>query len=317
MMKTMSLSWLVILTMAIVYLAAPSPGALPQDERPAFAAESELVVLHVTVKDRQGRYIAGLPRDAFGLLEEGRPQAIPFFTSEDAPVTVGLLIDNSGSMQHNRDLVLAAATAFVERSNSHDEIFALTFNDVVQATLPPDMPFTGDAAVLRAALAHAIAPAGRTALYDAIAAGQEYLAGGRYERKVLVVVSDGGDNVSDVTFEQILNRTRESNIVIHAVGLVDPIEPDADPKRLKQLAQASGGLAFLPHDARQVADALERVALDIRSAYTIGFVPASTAPRGFRHIRVVVHPPDGRSVVVRTRAGYVTGPGNTRDVHAQ
>jgi Ca-activated chloride channel family protein len=315
MTKTIRLRLLVVLTMATVCLAAPSPAAPPQDERPAFAAESELVVLHVTVKDRKGRYIAGLPRDAFGVVEDGRPQAIHFFTSEDAPVTVGLLIDNSGSMQSSRDLVLAAATAFVERSNPHDEVFALTFNDVVQAALPPDMPFTGDAAVLRAALAHAIAPAGRTALYEAIAAGQEYLAGGRYERKVLVVVSDGGDNVSDITFEQILNRTQASNIVIHTVGLVDPIEPDANPKRLKQLAQASGGVAFLPRDARQVADALERVALDIRSAYTIGYVPASTAPPGLRRIRVVVHPPDGRSVAVRTRAGYMTG--TKRDVHAQ
>jgi VWFA-related protein len=306
-----------VLTTVIVCLATicPSLGAAPQ-ERPLFTAESELVVLRVTVKDRQGRYIAGLSKDAFSVLEDGRPQAIPFFTNEDAPVTVGLLVDNSGSMQSNRDLVLAAATAFVEHSNPRDEVFALTFNDTVQRALPPDMPFTSDAAVLREALAHAISARGRTALYDAINAGQEYLAGGRYEHKVLVVVSDGGDNASDTTFEQVLNQTQTSNVVIHAVALVDPVEADANPKRLKQLAQASGGVAFLPRDPRQVADALERVALDIRSAYTIGYIPASGAPTGFRHIRVAVHLPNRQAVVVRSRAGYVAGPGRRGD-HAQ
>jgi VWFA-related protein len=309
---------LLVVTVAAACLATArveSQGPEPQ-ERPSFTAESELVVLHVTVKDR-GQYVAGLPQDAFGIIEDGRPQSIPFFSSEDAPVTVGLLIDNSGSMRSNRELVLAAATAFVEHSNPQDEVFALMFNETLQAALPAEMPFTSDAGVLRIALGQAISPRGRTALYDAIAAGQEYLARGRYERKVLVVVSDGGDNASEITFEDALNRIQASNVVIHAVGLVDPIEEDANPKRLKRLAQASGGVAFQPRTAKQVAEALERVALDIRSAYTLGYVPADSVSQGFRRIRVTVRPPNGRKVEVRTRAGYVSGHGAKGDANAQ
>jgi VWFA-related protein len=300
----------------LVTSRAESQRADPQ-ERPSFTAESELVVLHVTVKDQHGQYIVGLPHDAFGIIEDGRPQTIPFFSSEDAPVTVGLLIDNSGSMRSNRELVLAAATAFVQHSNPQDEVFALTFNETLQAALPPEKPFTNDATLLRNALGDAISPRGRTALYDAIAAGHEYLARGRYERKVLVVVSDGGDNASETTFEEILNRIEASNVVIHAVGLVDPLDEEANPKRLKRLAQASGGVAFQPRTAKQVAEAVERVALDIRSAYTLGFVPADVVSRGFHRIRVTVRPPNGRKVEVRTRAGYGSGRGSKGDANAQ
>jgi Ca-activated chloride channel family protein len=308
--------WRMLAASAVAVVHLATPHATGQD-RPSFSSESELVVLHVTVKDQQGRYIAGLPQDAFSIFEDNRPQSVSFFSSEDAPVTVGLLVDNSGSMQPNRDLVLAAATAFVERSNPQDEVFALTFNETIQAALPPEMPFTSDPRILRDALAHAISTRGRTALYDAIAAGEEYLARGRFERKALVVVSDGGDNASATTFEEILGHTQASNVVIHAVALVDPIDEDANPKRLKQLTQASGGVVFQPRNAKQVAEAIERVALDIRSAYTLGYVPASASSSGFHHIRVVVRAPGGRNVVVKTRAGYMAVRGARNDDHAQ
>ena len=108
---------------------------------------------------------------------------------------------------------------------------------------------------------------------------------------------------------------RASNVVIHAVGLVDPVEPDSNPKRLRQLAEASGGLLFRPGNARQVRDAIERVALDIRSAYTVGYAPAETAARRFRRIRAGVRAPDGQSVVVRTRAGYMASSERTEVTH--
>jgi VWFA-related protein len=284
---------------------------------PAFTAESALVVLHVTVRDKQGHYVGGLAKEAFDIFEDGRPQVVSFFTAEDAPVTVGLLVDSSGSMQHNRDLILAAAATFVERSNPDDEVFGLTFNDDVRPALPPGTQFTSDPQVLRRALADTITTSGRTALYDAIADGIDYLASGQHERKVLVVVSDGGDNASETTFDRILTQVRASNVVVHAVGLVDPAEPDANPKRLRQLAEASGGIAFRPGNANQVRDALERVALDIRSAYTLGYAPADTADGGFRRIRAGVRAPNARGVVVRTRAGYMSAPGRTGRAHAE
>jgi Ca-activated chloride channel family protein len=292
------------------------PRAGTQDA-PVFRAESSLVVLHVTVKDKQNHYVGGLSKDAFEVFEDDGPQEVSLFTAEDAPVTVGLLIDNSGSMHSNRELVLAAATAFVERSNRSDEVFGLTFNEDVRAALPREMPFTSDAQILRSALSDTVRARGRTALYDAIADGIEYLSAGQYERKVLVVVSDGGDNASETTFEEILDKVRASNVVIHAVGLVDPVESDSNPKRLRQIAEASGGLAFRPGNARQVREAIERVALDIRSAYTVGYSPAETARAGFRRIRAAVRMPDGKSVVVRTRAGYMASPKRTGRQHGE
>jgi Ca-activated chloride channel family protein len=310
MMNTASLLAAASLMLSLVPLA----GA---QDAPAFKAESSLVVLHVTVKDKQNRYVGGLSKDAFEVFEDDKPQEVALFTAEDAPVTVGLLIDNSGSMHSNRELVLTAATAFVEKSNRSDEVFGLTFNEDVRAALPRDTPFTSDAQILRSALAGTVSARGRTALYDAIADGIEYLSAGQYERKVLVVVSDGGDNASETTFEEILSKVRASNVVIHAVGLVDPVEADSNPKRLRQLAEASGGLTFRPGNPKEVREAIERVALDIRSAYTVGYSPAENARSGFRRIRAAVRMPDGKSVVVRTRAGYSASPKQTERQHGE
>lgn len=282
-------------------------------ERPLFFTVSELVVLHVTVKDNRGAYLSGLSREKFGILEDGRPQAIRFFTSEDAPVTVGLLIDNSSSMFANRERVIAAATAFAEASHPDDEMFALAFNEQVRAALPPGVPFTSDAGTLRDALSRAINARGRTALFDAVWAGLRYLAHGQFARKVLVILSDGGDNASDTTFEQVITKTQASNAVIYTVALVDADQRGANPKLLKQIADASGGEAFRPRDARQVADVLLHIARDIRHTYTIGYVPTNTALDGaFRRLRVIVESPDRRRLVVRTRGGYLAGSATSR-----
>jgi VWFA-related protein len=297
-----------VLVIGLVVGVAWMPRLAAVQDRAAFSTRSELVVLHVTVNDRHGRYVGGLPNSAFNVLEEGRPQLIQFFQSEDAPVTVGLLIDNSGSMRGNRDLMLAAAEAFVTNSNPQDEVFALTFNETIRAALPSDAPFTSEADVLRAALSGIIVPRGRTALFDAIAAGRQYLGMGRYERKVLVVVSDGGDNASHETFQHVLRQTEASNAVLYAVAIADPLEPEARTERLEQLAQASGGLAFRPRDSHAVADVLKRVAVDIRSAYSLGYVPSdTTGSSAFRRLGVIVKSADGRRLVARTRAGYLAG----------
>jgi Ca-activated chloride channel family protein len=306
---TTALPLLVLLALgASVGLCMNRPLRAAQDP-PLFTSESSLVVLHVTVRDKQGRYVSGLAHDAFDVFEDGKRQITPLFADEDAPVTLGLVVDTSGSMHGNRDLVLAAAEAFVERSNPRDEIFGLTFNENVKAALPSDMPFTSDPGVLRRAMAAALTTQGRTALYDALDDGISYLSAGQFERKALVVISDGGDNASETSFDQIRARLQASNVVVHAVSLVDPVEPDSNPKRLRQLAEGSGGVTFAPHDARAVRNALEQVALEIRSAYTIGYTPVDVdAAPGFRRLRVGVRAPQARSVVVRTRAGYMAGP---------
>jgi VWFA-related protein len=310
----MSSRWLRVLTLAIVAAAVAIPAARMSSQTavvapqpPLFSAESELVVLHVSVTDKKGSYLSGLPQAVFTVLEENHPQPIGFFMSQDAPVTVGLLIDSSGSMQPSRDRVIAAATAFAETSNPEDEIFALVFNEEVRPALPAITPFTSDAIALRLALTRTITARGRTALYDAVSAGLDYVSRGTRERKVLVVVSDGGDNASQASADQILTRTEASNVVVYTVGLMDGLEREANPRILKRLAETSGGAAFHPHDVKDVAEVLRHIAGDIRHSYTIGYTPTNPAHDGaLRRVRVTVHSP-GRSVVIRTRTGYVAG----------
>jgi Ca-activated chloride channel homolog len=179
-----------------------------QDRAPVFSSTADLVVVHVTVTDRRGADVTDLPRDAFRIVEDGALQRIEFFTGEDSPVTVGLLVDSSASMREGRDRMIAAATTFAEASHADDEIFGLAFNEHVRAALPPSTPFTSDPNRFRVALAGAMGAEGRTALHDAISSGLAYVAKGHHPRRVLVVVADGGDNASTATFNQVLKRRR-------------------------------------------------------------------------------------------------------------
>jgi VWFA-related protein len=269
-----------------------------------FTAESQVVVLHVAVRDKKG-YVGGLPQDAFHVFENKQLQPISFFSSQDAPVTVGLLIDGSGSMGPNRDRVIAASLAFARNSNPEDEIFVLGFKENIRAPLPADAPFTHDLPTLREALNKAIIAQGQTAVYDALNAGLEYLNKGTYERKVLILVSDGGDNASTSTRARVLANAQASNVLIYTVGLIDPIETEADPGFLRQLSDASGGESFEPHNVAAVGDALQQVSRDIRNLYTVGYTPArSTDREELRRVSVNVTLPAGRKATVRTRRAY-------------
>ena len=280
-------------------------GAPPSgQEAPVFSAESELVVLQVMVEDRRGRYVTGLSADRFSVLEDGTPQTIAFFNKQDAPVTVGLLVDSSGSMRGVRDLVAAAATTFVASSNPEDQIFALTFGDDVRPVLPRDDPFTSDGATLQRALSDAITSRGRTALYDAVAQGLRYTELGMHDRKVLIAVSDGGDNASTATFDDVVKSTQRSNALIYAVVVRDPLEYETNSKRFKRLAELSGGESFEPHDIGDVPAVLQHIARDIRSMYTIGYAPAQSKRAGLRRVQVRVNAPVG-PVRVRTRDAYL------------
>jgi len=179
-----------VVTAAILLL--PAGVNVQGQEPPVFSADSELVVLHVTVKDQRGAYVSGLPQEAFSVVEDSRAQTVRLFTDTDTPVTVGLLVDSSASMHPIRRVVIAGATSFAEASSPRDEIFALAFNEDVFPVLPPSAPFTNDSTVLRAALEHYVTARGRTALYDAISTGIDYLSRGTRERKVLVVLSGRG-----------------------------------------------------------------------------------------------------------------------------
>jgi VWFA-related protein len=284
----------------------PAPSADVQD--PVFSSGADLVVVHVTVTDRRGAYVTGLSRDAFHVVEDGAPQRIDLFSGEDSPVTVGLLVDSSGSMREGRERVITAATAFAKASRSRDEIFALTFNDHVRAVLPPSTPFTTDANAFRIALADAMTAQGRTAMYDAISSGLTYVARGGHPRRVLVLIGDGGDNASTTSFDQILREAQTSNAAIYTVGIIDPLEREANPTLLKRLADATGGKPFFPRHIDDVEDVLQELARDIRNSYTLGYVSSNIARDArFRRIRVFVTDPARRSLIVRARDGYRAG----------
>jgi VWFA-related protein len=270
-----------------------------------FSATADLVVLHVNVQDRDGGFVSDLPADAFAIFEDGTPQQIDLFVNQDSPVSTGLLIDNSISMREARDLVITAAIEFVRAGHERDELFALAFNERVAPVLPPDAPFTNDPATLGGALTRAIVARGRTALFDAIMAGLAYAGRGSHPRRVLVIISDGGDNASSTSFDDVIRAVQASNVTIYTVALVDPLDRDANPGRMARLAEVSGGETFRPRSPRQVVGVLQEIARDIRQTYTLGYSPARPADGAFRRVRVIVTPPDDERLVVRTRGGYL------------
>ena len=272
---------------------------------PAFSSRSEIVVLHVSVVDRHAGLVGGLPRDAFAVFEDGRPQPIAFFDSEDTPVTVGLVIDCSGSMSTRRDAVITAGMAFAESSNPADELFTVNFNEHVWPGLPTNLPFTSDHVELRTALGRSTAR-GQTALFDGISSAMRHLDRGSKPRKVLIVVSDGGDNASSTTADDVLIAALRGDVVIYTIGIFDADSGDAKPGVLRKLADATGGEAFFPDRNDQITPIFERIARDIRSSYAIGYVPPSPARNAAHKVRVEVTPSDRRKLSVRTRSAYLT-----------
>lgn len=282
-------------------------AAFAQDQpRTVFTSRSEVVVVHVTVTEGKSQLVTGLPQQSFAIFEDGQPQTVTFFHNQDHPVTVGLVIDCSGSMQRKRDAVIAAGIAFAHSSHPQDEMFTVNFNERVWNGLPESMPFTTDTGQLQYALDQSTAR-GQTALFDGVRAALKHLADGHEQKKVLIVVSDGGDNASTSKFSDVLDMALRMDAVIYAIGMYDQYDRDAKPDVLRKLAKSTGGVAYFPHAPGDTTKILEEIAHDIRSGYTLGYVPSS-AHAGYRTIRVEVHSPDNRKLSVRARAGYVAGP---------
>jgi VWFA-related protein len=258
------------------------------------------------VSDRKGGFVSDLGERDFEVYEDGVAQPIRLFRNEDIPVTVGLVVDHSTSMRPKLAEVTAAARAFVRSSNREDEMFVVNFNERVSLGLPAAIRFTDSTAALGNAVA-ATPTRGQTALYDAIAKGLEQLKAGSRDKKVLVVVSDGGDNASERSLDQVMELAGQSSAVIYTVGIFDESDEDRNPGVLKRLAQATGGEAFLPDQIGEVVAICERIARDIRHQYTIGYEPSDlTHGRAYHSIRVVARA-KGRhgALSVRTRTGYI------------
>jgi VWFA-related protein len=216
------------------------------------------------------------------------------------------VVDQSTSMLPKLAEVSAAAQTFVRSSNPQDEMFVVNFNEHVSLGLPGAVRFTNNTVELANAIV--VRPAGgQTALYDAIAKALVELQAGSRDKKVLIVVSDGGDNASVRNLAQVMELAGQSSAVIYTIGVFDEDDQDRNPSVLKRLARATGGEAFFPRQISEVAPICDRIARDIRHQYTIGYVPTNLTRSGvYRSIRVVARE-EGHQLSVRTRTGYIFG----------
>jgi Ca-activated chloride channel family protein len=279
----------------------------PAQSTPVIRVDTRLVVLHATVVDKSGHLVINLPEKAFQVFENGVQQQIKVFKREDVPVSMGLVVDNSGSMRDKRSKVEAAALALVKESNPQDEVFIVNFND--EAFLDKD--FTNDPKDLQEGLAR-IDSRGGTAMRDAIRMSIDHLKEkAKKDKKVLVVVTDGNDNSSLISLENLVKSAQDSGVLIYTVGLLSE-EEKREAKRckraLEELAGVTGGESYFPKELAEVDRVAHQVAHDIRNQYILAYTPANVTLDGaFRQIKVTANGPN--RPVVRTRSGYYATPG--------
>jgi Ca-activated chloride channel family protein len=297
-----------VLASVVVWGQSKGPTTAKVEEPSDFTIRttSRLVLLDVSVKDASGGLVSGLSQDNFKVYENGQPQPITQFANADIPVTVGIAVDESGSMRPKRAEVVTAALAFNQASNPMDEMFIVNFNERARRGLPDNVLFSDNVQQLRLALYQG-QPEGRTALYDALEMSLQHLEFGRRDKKALVVISDGGDNHSTHTLEDVTHDVLRSVATIYTVGLYDEDDPEKNEGVLKKLAQVSGGVFYHPQTLEDVVPICRQIAQDIRTRYTIGYVPSAEG-KAERHIKVVASSPEHAKLVVRTRTSYVLAP---------
>jgi Ca-activated chloride channel homolog len=288
-----------------------SQGPPPFDSQAAgpyhISVNVHLVVLNATVRDARGRIASDLREQDFEVYEDGVRQSIRLFQHEDIPVTVGLVVDHSGSMRPKLTQVIAAVRTFVQSSSPDDQMFVVNFNENVTLGLPDAIRLTNRPDELARAISSTPAT-GKTALYDAVAAARDRLQAGSRDKKVLIVISDGGDNASSHTLADVLKMGERSAALVYTIGIFDDDDADRNPDVLRRLAGATGGEAFFPGQLTEVVAICERIARDIRSQYTIGYVSNDAGrPGEWRTIRVAVRGTGKSKLFVRTRSGYIAG----------
>lgn len=296
---------------ALAQQPAPPPPPAPSASGQAGGAEIhrnvDMVALPVTVLNKDGKFVDSLKENNFQVYEDKVQQQLALFEREDVPVTLGLVIDNSGSMSDKRPSVNEAALTLVQSSNPDDQVFVVNFNEDYYLDQPSD--FTSNISILKQALDR-IDSRGSTALYDAVLASLNHLRLGTRQKKVLVVVTDGEDNSSRHSLQDTVMAAERSNAVIYTIGLLsedDRREARIAKRALQALSDATGGLAFFPKSVDAVHQICLQVAQDIRDQYLLGYYPSNPQSNGgFRHVevRLVDVPHDLGKLSVRTRPGY-------------
>lgn len=292
-----------ILLLSAAACAAP---ALAQEGNPIYRSDTRLVVLHATVVDKKGEFVTNLPQAAFKIYEDGVEQSLRIFRREDVPVSMGIVIDNSGSMRDKRRQVERAALGLVKASNPSDEVFIVNFND--EAWL--DVDFTSDLKLLEDGLTQ-IDSRGGTAMRDALDSSMDHLkAKGKKDKKVIIVVTDGNDNTSEITLERLVQKAQNRDVIVYAIGLLDE-ENGREAKRAKRalntIAEATGGQAFFPEHVDDIFQYALNIAKDIRNQYVMAYSPHKQELDGtYRRIKVTVTGKD--KPTARTRTGYYASP---------
>lgn len=292
--------------------ASPPQSKLGTELDGPVIVNTDLITLTVTVTDTYGRYVSGLSKNAFAILDEKQPQEITYFSDDDAPVSVGILFDVSGSMSGDKVKKARDALAkFIQTSHNSDEYFLIGFNSRAQLLI--DKTRDGDAVLDKLTF---VQTRGNTALYDACYLGVEKVQRGTHPKRALLLISDGQDNNSRYTFDNLRRLLKESDVVLYGVGILSGGDASSSLGMegqgiLDELSNVSGGKAFFPRSDAEMDDIFEQIALELRHQYSIGYKPNNFTGDGkWRKIKVKVTPPRGPPrLFVRSKEGYYAIPG--------
>ena len=289
----------------------PPPPVFDEDEDTPVQVQTDLVTLTLTVTDYYGRFVSGLTKEAFTVIDEGEEQKITFFSDTDAPVSIGVLFDVSGSMTGEKiSKARNALGRFINTSHPNDEYFLIAFNSRAQLLL--DRTRDGEAVLRKLTL---VEPQKNTALYDAVYLGAERVTRGAHQKKALLIISDGQDNSSRYNFKEVRRVMKESDVVIYSVGIMDGRDAGSlmgiqGQAYLDELSSVTGGKSFYPQTDVELDEIFERIALELRHQYSVGYTPKDFQPDGkWRKLKVKVKPPRGLPrLTVRSREGYYATP---------
>jgi len=287
------------------------PAETVEDDDKPISVKTDLVTFTLTVTDLYGRLVSGLPKSAFTVFDNNQEQEISFFSDADAPASIGILFDVSDSM--NGEKLIKARKAlekFINTSHPSDEYFLIAFNSRAQLLL--DRTRDGDAVLQKLTL---VQPKSNTALYDACYLGVERVTRGTRQKKAMLIISDGQDNASRYNFGEVRRLMKESDVTVYAVGIMDRADAGSmtgmqGQAFLDELTSVTGGKSFYPSTDIELDEIFERIAVELRHQYSIGFSPKDFTPDGKWHkVKVKVKPPRGLSrLTVRTREGYYASP---------
>ncbi|CAN5425512.1 hypothetical protein BH18ACI1_BH18ACI1_21580 [soil metagenome] len=288
----------------------PTPPLLEDDTSP-IKIKTDLVTLTLTVTDIYGRYVSGLKKDAFKVFDNNEEQEITYFSDADAPISIGILFDVSDSMSGDKiGKARKALERFINTSHPSDEYFLIAFNSRAQLLL--DRTRDGEAVLRKLTL---VQPKNNTALYDATYLGVERVTSGTRQKKAMLIISDGQDNASRYNFGEVRRLLKESDVVVYAVGILDGSDSSSmtgmqGQAFLDELTSVTGGKSFYPQTNVELDEIFERIALELRHQYSIGYTPKGFEPDGKWHkVKTKVKPPRGLPrLTIRSREGYYATP---------